>query len=108
MNKQAPLDVSLRLAPAHLSLVQTILADHLAQARVLAFGSRAGGTPHKYSDLDLAIIQPEPLTLRTISRLKIVFEDSDLPICVDVVDWNQVDSAFKTMVAKQGMVELQL
>ena len=73
MNKQAPLDVSLRLAPAHLSLVQTILADHLPQARVLIFGSRAGGTPRKYSDLDPAIIQPEPLTLRTISRLKIAF-----------------------------------
>ena len=108
MNKQAPLDASLRLAPAQLSLVQDILADHLPQARVLAFGSRAGGTPRKYSDLDLAIIQLEPLTLRTISRLKIALGDSDLPICVDVVDWNQADSAFKTMAPKQGMVELQL
>ena len=56
---------------------------------------------------DLAIIQPEPLTLRTISCLKSAFKDSDLPICVDVVDWNQADSAFKAMVTKQGMVELQ-
>ena len=73
----------------------------------MAFGSRAAGTPRKYSDLDLAIIRPEPLTLRTTSRLKRAFEDSDLPICVDVVDWNQTDSAFKAMVTKQGMVELQ-
>ena len=57
--------------------------------------------------LDLAIIQTEPLTLRIISRLKSAFENSDLPICVDVVDWNQADSAFKAMVTKQGMVELQ-
>ena len=57
--------------------------------------------------LDLAIIQTEPLTLRTIGRLKSAFDDSDLPICVDVVDWNQADSAFKAMVTKQGMVELQ-
>ena len=57
--------------------------------------------------LDLGIIQPEPLTLRTIGRLKSAFENSDLPICVDVVDWNQADSAFKAMVTKQGMVELQ-
>ena len=59
------------------------------------------------SALDFGIIQPEPLTLRTISRLKSAFEDSDLPICVDVVDWNQADSAFKAMVTKQGMVELK-
>ena len=57
--------------------------------------------------LDLGIIQTEPLTLRTISRLKSAFEDSGLPICVDVVDWNQADSAFKAVVTKQGMVELQ-
>ena len=57
--------------------------------------------------LDLAIIQTEPLTLRIISRLKSAFDDSDLPISVDVVDWNQADSAFKAMVTKQGMAELQ-
>ena len=57
--------------------------------------------------LDLAIIQTEPLTLRIISRLKSAFEDSNLPICVDVVDWNQADCAFKAMVTKQEMAELQ-
>jgi predicted nucleotidyltransferase len=107
MSNPASLNASLHLAPAHLSLVKAILSDHVPHARVLAFGSRAAGTPRKYSDLDLAIIQPEPLTLRTISRLKIAFEDSDLPICVDVVDWNRADSEFKAMVAKRGMVELQ-
>ena len=73
----------------------------------MAFGSSAAGTPRKYSDLDLAIIQPKPSTQRTVSCLKKAFEDSDLPICVDMVDWNQADSAFKAMVTKQGMVELQ-
>ena len=107
MTKSAPASPSIQLPPEHLSLVQAILADHLPLARVLAFGSRAAGKPRKYSDLDLAIIQPEPLTLRTISRPKITFEDSDLSICVDVVDWNQADSAFKATVTKQGMVELQ-
>lgn len=91
MSNPASLNASLHLAPAHLSLVQAILSDHVPQARVLAFGSRAAGTPRKYSDLDLAI-----------SRLKIAFEDSDLPICVDVVDWNRADSEFKAMVVKQG------
>ena len=103
MNNAASSSVSLHLAPA---LVQTLLAVHLPQARVLAFGSRAAGNPRKYSDLDLAIIQPEPSSLRTISRLKNAFEDSDLPICVDLVDWNQADTEFRTMVTAQGMVEL--
>ena len=107
MNNSAPLNASLHLAPVHLRMVQAILGSQVPHAHVLAFGSRAAGTPRKYSDLDLAIIQPEPLSLHTISRLRIAFEDSDLPICIDVVDWNQADGEFKTMVSKQGMVELQ-
>ena len=107
MSNSAAVNANLHLAPAHMALVQSILADHVPKARVLAFGSRAAGTPRKYSDLDLAVIQPEPLTLRVISRLKTAFENSDLPICVDVVDWNQADNEFKAMVTKQGMVELQ-
>ncbi len=106
MTNSASAAARVQLPAAHLTLVQAILSEHVPQARVLAFGSRAAGTPRKYSDLDLAIIQPEPLTLRTISRLKSAFEDSDLPVCVDLVDWNRADSEFKAMVAKQGMVEL--
>ena len=74
---------------------------------MLAFGSRKAGTPPEYSDLDLAIIGPKPLVLRTISRLKMAFENSSLPICVDVVDWNQAETEFKAMVAQQGMIQLQ-
>ena len=57
--------------------------------------------------LDLAIIQTAPLTLRIISSPKSAFENSDLLICVDVVDWNQADSEFKAMVSQQNMVGLQ-
>ena len=57
--------------------------------------------------IDLAIIQTAPLTLRIISSLKSAFEDSNLPICVDVVDWNQADGGFKAMVSQQNMVGLQ-
>mgnify|MGYP000438589354 CR=1 FL=1 len=103
MTNALPLNPRLHLSPEHLGMVQAIFADHLPQARVLVCGSLAAGIPRKYSDLDLATIQPEPLTLRTFSRLKITFEDSDLSICVDVVDWNQADSAFKATVTKQGI-----
>lgn len=47
------------------------------------------------------------LTLHTISSLKIAFEDSDLPVCVDIVDWSQAASEFKAMIIRQGMVEMQ-
>ena len=100
---KVPAVTGIQLASAHLGMVQAILAQYLPHARVLAFGSRVTGQPRKYADLDLAIIQPEPLSLRTLARLKGAFEDSDLPICVDLVDWNQCDAEFQAMVTARGM-----
>ena len=96
----------LQLDIGHRQAVQAILAQQLPHAQVFAFGSRVSGTPRKYSDLDLAIVMPQPLSLRTLSQLKTSFEDSDIPICIDLVDWQQADPDFKTAVAAQGVVAL--
>lgn len=97
----------IKLQEKHLQTIKKILAQHLPQARVLAFGSRVSGEPRKYSDLDLAIELPQPLSLRSLRKLKDALEDSDLPICVDIVDWHQADDEFRTVVAKQGMSVVQ-
>ena len=43
------------LQPDHLALIQTILAQHVPQAEVRAFGSRVTGAARNYSDLDLVV-----------------------------------------------------
>jgi uncharacterized protein len=101
----------IQLDPSQLRTVQSILAQHLPTATVMAFGSRVGGKPRKYSDLDLAVTVPqgqEPLTLRTLRQLRESFEDSNLPICVDIVDWALADSSFKQAVTAQGMAAVQV
>ena len=95
------------LDPLHLQAIQSILAQQVPQAQVFAFGSRVNGNPRKYSDIDLAIALPQPLGLRKLRQLKDAFEDSDLPICVDIVDWFAADPDFKAAVAAQGMAALQ-
>ena len=97
----------IQLAPLHLQAIQSILARQVPQAQVFAFGSRVNGTPRKYSDIDLAIALPEPLGLRKLRQLKDAFEDSDLPICVDIVEWSLADADFKAAVEMQGMAALQ-
>lgn len=79
----------------------------MPQAQVFAFGSRVNGAPRKYSDIDLAIVLPQPLGLRKLRQLKDAFEDSDLEICVDIVDWSVADPDFKAAVEAQGMAALQ-
>ena len=49
------------LNPHHLGTVKRILAEHVPDCEVRAFGSRATWTAWEYSDLDLAVVSPEPL-----------------------------------------------
>ena len=107
LNAQARYVAGVMLEYKHLQAVQKILAQHLAQARVFAFGSRVSGKPRKYSDLDLAVDMPQPLGLRTLRELQDALEDSDLPMCVDIVDWNQASDSFRMAVAAQGISVIQ-
>ena len=93
----------IQLEDKHLQTIRKILAEHLPQARVLAFGSRVTGKPRTYSDLDLAVELANPLDIRTLCKLKDAMEDSDVPICVDIVDWHQASDEFKKSVSMQGM-----
>ena len=78
-------DVDLR--PDHWAIVRDALRRHVPDREVLAFGSRATWTAKDYSDLDLAIMGEEPLSLRAASALNEALVESDLPFRVDIVDW---------------------
>ena len=69
-----------------------------------AFGSRATWTSKDYSDLDLAIVGSGPLDRRMLGRLKEAFEDSDLPIRVDVLDWHSISESFRTVIERDYVV----
>ena len=98
---------AIQLPKWHVEIIQRILREQVPQAQVFAFGSRVSGTPRKYSDIDLVIALPQPLGLRRLRQLKDAFEDSDLPICVDIVDWSLADADFRAAVEAQGTAALQ-
>ena len=77
---------SVDLNPNHLATVKDILADHVPECEVRAFGSRTTWTARDYSDLDLAVVGEGPVDWRTLGRLKEALEESDLPMRVDVLD----------------------
>ena len=91
------------LRPDHWAIVRRALRRHVADREVLAFGSRATWTAKDYSDLDLAVMGEEPLSLRTISALDEALGDSDLPFKVDVVDWARIDKAFRRIIRRHGV-----
>ncbi|MCE2454311.1 MAG: restriction endonuclease subunit S [Gemmatimonadetes bacterium] len=91
------------LRPDHWAIVRRALRSHVPDREVLAFGSRATWTAKDYSDLDLAVMGEEPLSLRTVSALDEALGDSDLPFKVDVVDWARIDDAFRRIIRRHGV-----
>src|SRR6266446_5834326 len=92
------------LRPDQLATVRAILATHIPNAEIWAFGSRAKWTAKDTSDLDLAIVAEKPIPPTALDRLRRAFEDSYLPIKVDVVDFANVSEEFRDVIRKQKVV----
>ena len=95
---------SVDLSPAHRAIVERILKEHVQQCEVRAFGSRVAWTAKDFSDLDLAVVDEGPLPWQTLSRLKEAFEESPLPMRVDVLDWHAISESFREVVERDYVV----
>ena len=96
--------MTIDLNPHHLDTVRAILAAHVPDCEVMAFGSRAAWTARERSDLDLAVSCAERAPAGAIARLREAFEDSDLPIRVDILDWHAVADSFRETIAPDCVV----
>ncbi|MFM5003002.1 restriction endonuclease subunit S [Aeromonas hydrophila] len=99
-----PKKFNIDLNPHDLATVLVILQKQVPNLEVWAFGSRVTWSAKSYSDLDLAIITKEPLTLSELAELKDAFDDSDLLVKVDVVDWANTSDNFKAIIQAQKVV----
>ena len=92
----------MHLAEHDLETVRSILRRHLPDdAKALVYGSRVHGRNLKtYSDLDVCLSWPSgslPSELMTVLARE--FEDSDLPIVVDIVDWSKLQPEFQAAIS---------
>ncbi len=87
---------ALDLPERHRSTLQTLLAKHVPQAQVWAYGSRVNGNAHEGSDLDLVLRNPANLTQDVPGwfELKEALQASNLPMLVDVHLWSRLPQAF--------------
>ena len=92
------------LNPIHLETVRRILAEHVPAYEVRAFGSRATWTAKDYSDINLAILGPGPMDGEALSRLTEAFEESDLPVRVDVLDWHATSESFGEVIERDYVI----
>ena len=91
----------IKLEAKQLEIVNAILRAHVPDCEVRVFGSRASGNPKPFSDLDLVLLSPAPLSDKTISALQEAFSESALPIRVDLLDWATLSAEFQNIIQKQ-------
>jgi predicted nucleotidyltransferase len=86
------------------SEVKRILTQYVPEYTVWAFGSRVTGPAKTYSDLDIAILTDQPLSLERMATINDAFDESDLPIRVDVVDWASTSASFREIIRRNYVV----
>lgn len=86
-----PISPAVTLTDRERATVEQIIrgiAGRIGEVKV--FGSRATGRARPSSDLDLVVYPP--IAQRELYDLMDAFEESDLPIFVDVVPWDRITS----------------
>ena len=89
------------LDAALLRKVQDILKEYAPACEVWAFGSRVRKGAKSFADLDLAIVSSQGMTPRQLAVLADAFAESDLPIKVDLLDWNSTNPEFQRRIAQE-------
>jgi len=92
------------LTEQEITEIRGILKEYVPGYTVWVFGSRVQGRAKKYSDLDLAIMSREPLSLSKIADLKEAFDESDLVFKVDIVDWATTSHSFRQIIEAEHAV----
>ncbi len=90
----------LHLPEKYAAQVLTLLRQHIPQAEVWAYGSRVRGDNYEASDLDLVARFPptEKRDFFRLSSVKEAFIDSNLPIIVQILDWESIPESFKNEI----------
>ena len=91
------------LPPEQLQLVLSLTQMYLPGVEVWAYGSRVRGNPRRYSDLDLVAFAG-PMQSSQANNLREAFEESDLPIRVDLFLWDELPDSFRRQIEQEFAV----
>lgn len=83
-------------------LILKAIAYHFPDAKVLLFGSRARGTNHPGSDVDLALDTGKPIKLHELFRMRKTLENIPLALDIDIVDMHNIPSELKQLILQEG------
>ena len=80
-----------------------IFRNYCPNAEIWAYGSRISGEAHEASDLDL-VVKSFNDSSKNIYELKELVNNSDIPIIVDILDYNNIPESFQKEIEKNYIV----
>lgn len=84
-----------------LVIVRNILDKYFPDQTIWIFGSRVTGSYKEFSDLDIAILSENEVNQKTLAIAKEEFVDSNIPISVDLVDYNLTSGPLREAIDKK-------
>lgn len=78
--------------------------DEIKEYTVFLFGSRADGTAHRRSDIDIGILGKQALPAVLKFNIEENLEESNIPLRLEVVDFYNADQAFKKEALKNRII----
>ena len=94
--------MKLALKPEYKKIIEKILEACVPGKTVWVYGSRIKGKSHEGSDLDLLI--KSSVTFEELSLVREALSDSNIPISVDILDWDSIPDSFKKEIEKEHLV----
>jgi predicted nucleotidyltransferase len=79
-------------------------------SQIWAFGSRVNGDAHDTSDLDLVIVSNsnKKIDIDEFMSFKEALRDSNIPILIQVLDWNRIPESFHKNILMKYEVLVEL
>ena len=87
------------IKPQYLQILLDIFNNYCPNAEIWAYGSRINGEAHEASDLDL-VVKSFNDENKSLSVLKELINDSDIPIIVDILEFDKIPFSFQKEIEK--------
>ena len=84
-------------------MLTDIFENYCPKAEIWAYGSRINGEAHEASDLDL-VVKSFNDSGKNLYELRELINDSDIPILVDIFDYDHLPESFQKEIEKNYIV----
>lgn len=78
--------------------------EEIKEYAVFIFGSRADGSAHQRSDIDIGILGNQALPAFIKSDIQEKLEECDIPLRVDLIDFYKADPNFRKEALKNTVI----